>query len=313
MNMSETSKPAAFIVEMTDGQSSTVQPIRISPFLIGRASKNHLCLSEDRAVSRLHCSILVTAQGMLIEDLQSSNGTYVNGRRVSGVGPLPVPSLLTVGRTRLSIIPAAAGYDRNSFLENMYSTEGAVLIPPTQFFQVRTEALLVVDLVGSSRLLKRGEIYLLKVISALGQMLDHSLRTEEQPFLKCTGDGFFACFGTAEDAMKAAVTLSPGLKRYISTPVKISIALHFGPTRSAPNGERTGRNVHAVFSLEDLRHKERTLARHVESDQSLQLLVTTETFLSQLPPSYREKAVPLGFFGLKGLEQQEQIFFWDWY
>lgn len=309
--MSETSKPAAFIVDMTEGQSSTPLPIHDSPFLVGRATKNHLCLSEDRAVSRLHCAILVTAQGILIEDLQSSNGTYVNGRRVTGVAPLPVPSLLTVGRTRLSIIPAVAGYDSSTFLENVYSTKDAVLIPPTQFFQVRTEALLVVDLVGSSRLLKRGEIYLLKVLSAMGQMLDHSLRTEEQPFLKCTGDGFFACFGSAEDAIKAAVTLGPGLKRHISTPVKISIALHFGPTRSAPGGERTGRNVHAVFSLEDLRHSEETLMRQVESGRILQLVVMTETFLSQLPPPYRKKAVPLGFFGLKGLEQEERIYFWD--
>lgn len=311
MRMSETSEPAAFIVGMDDRHSSTRLPIRNSPFSIGRAAKNHLCLSEDKAVSRLHCSILVSAQGMVIQDLQSSNGTYVNGRRVTGVAPLPVPSLLTVGRTRLSVIPVASGYDRGSFLENMYSTEGTVLIPPTQFFQARTEALLVVDLIGSSRLLKLGEIHLAKVLSVLGQMLDHSLRTEEQPFLKCTGDGFFACFAGAEEALKAGVMLSPGLKRHFSTSIRISIALHFGSTRLAPNGERTGRNVHAVFSLEDLRHKDETLKRQVESGQILEPVLMTETFLSQLPPPYTGKVVPLGLFGLKGLEKEKRIFFWN--
>jgi len=265
--MSETSKPTAFIVGMDDRQSSTRLPIRNSPFSIGRAAKNHLCLSEDKAVSRLHCSILVTAQGMVIQDLQSSNGTYVNGRRVTGVAPLPVPALLTVGRTRLSVLPAASGYDRGSFLENMYSTEGTVLIPPTQFFQARTEALLVVDLIGSTRLLKLGEIHLAKVLSALGQMLERSLGTEEQPFLKCTGDG--------------------------------------------SNGERTGRNVHAVFSLEDLRHKDETLKRQVESGRILEPVLMTETFLSQVPSPYPGKVVPLGLFGLKGLEEKERIFIWN--
>lgn len=307
--MSETSEPAAFIVGMDDRQSSTRLPIRNSPFLIGRAAKNHLCLSEDKAVSRLHCSIQVTAQGMVIQDLKSSNGTYVNGRRVTGVAPLPVPSLLTVGRTRLSVIPAVSGYDRNSFLENMYSAEGTVLIPPTQFFQARTEALLVVDLIGSSHLLKLGEIHLAKVLSALGQMLERSLRTEEQPFLKCTGDGFFACFGSAKEALKAAVTLSPGLKRHFSTSVRISIALHFGSTRLAPDGERTGRNVHAVFSLEDVRHNHETLMKQVESGRILEPVLITEAFLNQLPPQYQGKVVPLGLFGLKGLEEQERIFF----
>lgn len=311
MRMSETSEPAAFIVGMDDRQSSARLPIRSSPFFIGRDAKNHLCLSEDRAVSRLHCGILVTTQGMVIEDLQSSNGTYVNGRRVTGVSPLPVPSLLTLGRTRLFVIPATAGYDSSSFLENMYATDGTVLIPPSQFFKARTEAFLVVDIIGSSRLLKLGEIHLVKVLWTLGQMLDRSLRPEEQPFLKCTGDGFFACFGSPEGALKAAVTLCPGLKRHISTPVRISIALHFGSTRLALDGERTGRNVHAVFSLEDLRHKEERLRKQLESDQILELVLMTETFLSQLPPPYRGKAVPLGLFGLKGLEEKERIFLWD--
>jgi hypothetical protein len=142
-------------------------------------------------------------------------------------------------------------------------------------------------------------------------MLERSLRTEEQPFLKCTGDGFFACLGKAEEAHKAAVALSPGLKRHFSTSVRISTALHFGSTRLAPNGERTGRNVHAVFSLEDLRHRDETLKRQVESGQILEPVLMTETFLSQLPPPYTGKVVPLGLFGLKGLEEEERIFFWN--
>ena len=309
--MSDTSEPVALIVGMDDRQLNARLPIGNSPFLIGRDAKNHLCLSGDRAVSRLHCAILVTAQGMVIEDLKSSNGTYVNGRHVTGVAPLPVPSLLTVGRTRLSVIPATAGYDGSSFLQNMYSTKGTMLIPPTQFFQARTEALLVVDLVGSSRLLKLGEIHLLKVLWMLGQMLDRSLRTEEQPFLKSTGDGFFACFGSAEGALKAAVALGPGLKRHISTPVTISIALHFGSTRLAPNGERTGKNVHAVFSLEDLRHKEKKLRKYVALGRILELVLMTETFLSQLPPQDKGKPITLGIFGLKGLDEKEGVFLWD--
>ncbi|HID31647.1 MAG TPA: FHA domain-containing protein [Desulfobacterales bacterium] len=309
--MAETSEPVALIVGVDDKQLSARLPVGNSPFLIGRDEKNHLCLSGDRAVSRLHCAILVTTQGMVIEDLKSSNGTYVNGRRVTGVAPLSVPSLLTVGRTRLSLVPATADYDSSSFLANMYSTKGTVLIPPTQFFQARTEALLVVDLVGSSRLLKLGEIHLLKVLWMLGQMLDRSLRTEEQPFLKCTGDGFFACFGSAEGALKAAVTLAPSLKRHISTPVTISIALHFGPTRLAPNGERTGKNVHAVFSLEDLRHKQEKLRKYVASGRILELVLMTKAFLSQLPSQDKGKPVPLGFFGLKGLDEKEGIFLWD--
>ena len=50
---------------------------------IGRAPDNGLCLSDDLSVSRYHAQIAQTANEYVITDVGSSDGTYINGQRLS--------------------------------------------------------------------------------------------------------------------------------------------------------------------------------------------------------------------------------------
>lgn len=50
-------------------------------FTIGRSPQNDLFL-DDVTVSRHHARILADAEGFLVEDLNSLNGTYVNRKRI---------------------------------------------------------------------------------------------------------------------------------------------------------------------------------------------------------------------------------------
>jgi adenylate cyclase len=50
-------------------------------FRIGRSAECDVTL-EDGAVSREHCLITFTPEGILLEDLNSFNGTFVNGQRI---------------------------------------------------------------------------------------------------------------------------------------------------------------------------------------------------------------------------------------
>ena len=50
---------------------------------VGRASDNELTLN-DGSVSKIHAALLMTAEGtLLVADTGSTNGTYVNGRRIT--------------------------------------------------------------------------------------------------------------------------------------------------------------------------------------------------------------------------------------
>lgn len=52
-------------------------------FLIGRNNEAHLCLPDDRFFSRNHCLLEINPPRCFLRDLGSTNGTFVNGRRVS--------------------------------------------------------------------------------------------------------------------------------------------------------------------------------------------------------------------------------------
>src|SRR3981189_913401 len=59
-------------------------PARAHPtFLIGRSHDAHLCLPDDRFFSRNHCLLEISPPRCFLRDLGSTNGTFVNGQRVS--------------------------------------------------------------------------------------------------------------------------------------------------------------------------------------------------------------------------------------
>ena len=65
---------------------------------IGRLGSNDVCL-EDPFVSRHHCVIRNKDGEYLIEDLNSANGTYLNGERVNA-GSLKEGCLIAIGTSR---------------------------------------------------------------------------------------------------------------------------------------------------------------------------------------------------------------------
>jgi len=61
---------------------------------------------EAPLVSRLHCQITSTADSLHVKDLGSTNGTFVNGKRVT-TSPLHEGDRLTVGRVELTVSKSA--------------------------------------------------------------------------------------------------------------------------------------------------------------------------------------------------------------
>ena len=58
---------------------------------------------SDPAVSRTHAEVLPSKGGVLVRDLQSTNGTYVGGARVQEA-LVPVGGELTVGSSRIRVV-----------------------------------------------------------------------------------------------------------------------------------------------------------------------------------------------------------------
>jgi serine/threonine-protein kinase len=52
-------------------------------FLIGRSNDAHLCLTDDKFFSRHHCLLEINPPHCFLRDLGSTNGTFVNGQKVT--------------------------------------------------------------------------------------------------------------------------------------------------------------------------------------------------------------------------------------
>ena len=64
-------------------ENANLKQVKLLPTtIIGRSAECHLKIASTE-VSRKHCRITVTEQDVLIEDLNSSNGTYVNQERIA--------------------------------------------------------------------------------------------------------------------------------------------------------------------------------------------------------------------------------------
>jgi len=87
---------ANLILKKIDGKG-IICPIDKTPLTIGRDWKNDVVL-ESRIVSRHHAQIERTEEGLTIVDLNSHNGTFVNGTRIREV-PLRDGDEILIGQT----------------------------------------------------------------------------------------------------------------------------------------------------------------------------------------------------------------------
>jgi hypothetical protein len=78
-------------------------PATVDRFVIGRAPGCDLVLSEDLSVSRLHAELSRRDDGWILLDLNSMNGTRVNGRRVIAPSRVRVGDHVSFGHSRFVV------------------------------------------------------------------------------------------------------------------------------------------------------------------------------------------------------------------
>lgn len=87
---------------VTHGRQAGVQVPLGEGILIGRSSDCQLLLDDDY-VSTRHARITRTPTGYQVEDLGSTNGTFVNNQRISTPTAFGLDDTLRIGRTLMSV------------------------------------------------------------------------------------------------------------------------------------------------------------------------------------------------------------------
>ncbi len=93
------------IIEIGDNtalKAGSVIPIR-DVTTIGRRSNNTIVLS-DQYVSGNHAKIMVKNNALILEDLESTNGTFLNGQKISGRVKLFTKDQIAIGTAVFKVL-----------------------------------------------------------------------------------------------------------------------------------------------------------------------------------------------------------------
>ncbi len=95
------SSPSRLVV--TEGPlRGTILPLGSSSVLVGRSPSCTLVLDDDYSSSR-HARLYPQADSWYVEDLGSTNGTFVGEHRITGPTPVPTGTSVRVGRSVLEL------------------------------------------------------------------------------------------------------------------------------------------------------------------------------------------------------------------
>ena len=95
-------------LRVTQGKAAGTEIELADEFLVGRATIGDGRLGDDPELSRHHARIVYRAGDQLtVEDLGSTNGTFVNGRRIKDVQTLRPGDTIKVGTTTLQVLDAS--------------------------------------------------------------------------------------------------------------------------------------------------------------------------------------------------------------
>src|SRR5262245_46518425 len=91
---------AQFVLEILDGdRAGGVVTLGERPLRIGRKPQNDLVVADEKA-SGVHAEVVYEGQRHVLRDLGSTNGTLMDGRKVTEV-VLGSGDMFTIGRVRL--------------------------------------------------------------------------------------------------------------------------------------------------------------------------------------------------------------------
>jgi hypothetical protein len=92
------------IVISQGNQAGTLASLDAGEVMIGRGADCQLILDDDY-VSTRHARVAAVEDGHYVEDLGSTNGTYVNGQRITAPTMITLADTVRIGKTIMKLEP----------------------------------------------------------------------------------------------------------------------------------------------------------------------------------------------------------------
>jgi hypothetical protein len=92
----------ARLVILSEGLTGKAHELAVDRTTIGRVDDNTFPIPEG-SVSSHHCEILLRGDEVIVHDLNSTNGTFINGHQVTGEAPLKGGQILRLGQVEMRL------------------------------------------------------------------------------------------------------------------------------------------------------------------------------------------------------------------
>lgn len=134
---------ASYLVVVEQGESVARHALGADPLTVGRDLARDIVLNDGQ-VSRLHLQVAIVGGEVVVEDLGSSNGTFLDGQRLTAPAVLPPGGWVQVGtrllkHERRSAREVARAEELHRDLEKARSYVQSLLPPPVTTGPVRTD------------------------------------------------------------------------------------------------------------------------------------------------------------------------------
>jgi general secretion pathway protein A len=111
------------LIIATEGRTISDLTLKVGRLILGRTADNDVQI-DSRFVSRHHCQIITTAHGCVIEDLNSTNGIYVQGKRMRRHN-LNDGDVVVIGKHELMYVDERLPAKRSNFAETVPGVQPA--------------------------------------------------------------------------------------------------------------------------------------------------------------------------------------------
>lgn len=108
-------------------------PLDKSEMFLGRDLSNDLVIN-DPEISRRHARLFVQGNSYILEDLGSTNGTFVNGQRLMGPNVLRPGDVITFGE-RMSLVYESSDFDQDATMVSPPARPAYSSPEPAQVYQ----------------------------------------------------------------------------------------------------------------------------------------------------------------------------------
>lgn len=239
------------MIEVRQVGKATLHLSLTEPLELGRDCDG--LLLADTMSSRRHAILTPHDDGVLIEDLQSSNGTWVNGTRITEPMLINPGDDVLVGATVVVVQPLTP--ERPSPMPPMppprladltgVDTGGSIavvlgaldkddLVPTVQPSQDMTITILFSDIEGSTDIANRfGDRVWLGLLKEHNKLVRACIRKHRGTEVKTIGDGFMLTFSSSLAGLDCAIAMQEAMARrsdetFGEWPIRIRIGLHAG-------------------------------------------------------------------------------------